>query len=92
MADLFIIIKRKYFDQIKAGAKKEEYREMTEYWSNRLIDRNYDNIIFQAGYQKESPRLKVKFNGVERKKITHEFFNNETKEVFAIQLGDKIYT
>ena len=86
MADLFIIIKRKYFDQIKDGSKKEEYREITQYWSNRLIDRQYDNVIFQAGYQKQSPRLKVKFKGVKIKQITHEFFNNEPKEVFAIQL------
>lgn len=88
MADLFIIIKRKYFHQIKSGIKTEEYRNITDYWSLRLTDRVYDVVVFQSGYRKDSPRVSVKFNGVIKKTIIHEFFNNKPTGVFAIQLGD----
>jgi len=34
---LFLILKRKWFDMILSGIKKEEYRELTPYWYNRLM-------------------------------------------------------
>lgn len=85
MKTLFIVIKQKYFDQIKAGTKKEEYREITEYWRKRLEGREYDYIIFQAGYRKNAPRLKVVWCGYYERKLIHEFFGNEEKQVFAIR-------
>jgi hypothetical protein len=37
MKKAFFIVKRQWFDMIKSGEKKEEYREITEYWVRRLI-------------------------------------------------------
>ena len=37
MKTLTLSLKKKWFDMIKAGAKKEEYREVNEYWAARLI-------------------------------------------------------
>lgn len=34
-------VKTEYFNQIKAGNKTEEYREVKEYWRKRLV-KNYD--------------------------------------------------
>lgn len=34
---LTLPIKKKYFDMILSGEKKEEYREIKEYWTNRLL-------------------------------------------------------
>jgi hypothetical protein len=86
MANLHIIIKRKYFDQIVSGEKKKEYRIVKPYWVNKLVDRSYDSIIFQAGYRKDSPRHIVPYTGYIIENITHEFFGNEEISVFAILL------
>ena len=36
MKTITLSLKRKWFDMIKAGVKKEEYREMKECWYKRL--------------------------------------------------------
>lgn len=37
MKTLTLSLKRKWFDMIKAGVKKEEYRVQNEYWIKRLL-------------------------------------------------------
>lgn len=76
---------RKWFDQIAAGTKKEEYREFKEYWYNRLVDKHYDRIIFRNGYSANAPIMEVEFKGVELKTITWD--SGITDEVFALKLG-----
>ena len=36
MKALYLPLKKKWFDMIKAGTKLEEYRECSEYWINRF--------------------------------------------------------
>lgn len=36
MATLTLPLKKKWFDLIKAGIKKEEYRECSDYWISRF--------------------------------------------------------
>ena len=38
MKTLTLSLKRKWFDMIKAGVKKEEYREIKPFWEKRLLD------------------------------------------------------
>lgn len=44
MRVLHLTLKKKWFDLIASGEKKEEYREIKEYWIKRLIsdDFNWD--------------------------------------------------
>ena len=37
MANLQLAVKGEYFDQIRRGDKKEEYRLVNEYWCRRLV-------------------------------------------------------
>lgn len=37
MKTLQLTIKKKWFDMIASGEKKEEYREIKQYWCNRLL-------------------------------------------------------
>lgn len=37
MRTIILPIKRKWFDMILAGEKKEEYREIKSYWASRLL-------------------------------------------------------
>lgn len=67
MKTLTLSLKKKWFDMIKSGEKKEEYRDgsMSFYWSNRLRERTktsdgwkygnfkqFDRIVFTLGYPK----------------------------------------
>ena len=64
---LYLPLKKKWFDMIKAGFKKEEYREFNEYWNRRLLWTNkypedrrekftglliFDTLVFTLGYPK----------------------------------------
>ena len=77
---LTLPIKKKWFDMIKSGEKKEEYREIKKYWFTRfknnmgclfddklIIHLAQGKVIFQNGYQKKAPKIMCKVN------ITTEF-------------------
>lgn len=62
---LILPIKKKWFDMIKSGEKKEEYREFKKYYHTRfkkIFGLNYKDktaeIIFRNGYAKMSPKIK----------------------------------
>lgn len=38
MKTLHLTLKKKWFDMIASGEKKEEYREIKPYWESRFID------------------------------------------------------
>lgn len=38
METLHLTLNKKWFDMILSGLKKEEYREIKEYWKTRLVD------------------------------------------------------
>jgi hypothetical protein len=67
---LTLPIKKKWFDMILSGEKKEEYREIKPYYTSRFeneleIDRfmygeDYLHIILRNGHSKSSPYMKVK--------------------------------
>lgn len=62
---LVLPIKKKWFDMIKSGEKKEEYRELKEYYGSRfgklgVGDNNVQEILFRNGYSKNSPTIKCK--------------------------------
>lgn len=77
---------KKWFDQIAAGEKIEEYREIKDYWRNRLIGKHYDAIIFRNGYSATAPTMTIVYKGLQQKTITWE--SGVTENVFALQLGE----
>lgn len=84
---LHLTLKKKWFDLIKSGEKKVEYREKKDYWTKRFFKSNgnelkpYDFIIFTNGYGKDKPKLKVEWKGIS----IGEF---EGKECWKIWLGE----
>lgn len=60
---LFMTLQRQWFDQIRKGVKKEEYREMKPYWKDRIEGREYDEIHFRNGYNPNSPAMRVQYLG-----------------------------
>lgn len=54
-------IKRRWFDMIRSGEKKEEYRDKTSYYDARLgdcIGREIE-VLFRNGYARTSPTVKA---------------------------------
>lgn len=72
--ELYLVLEKKYFNEILEGTKKQEYRDFTEFYIKRLgvsdkeghlIDtRDYDTIKFQMGYSKNAPQIIVECKGV----------------------------
>jgi len=98
MRKLILPLKAEYFDAIRDGTKKEEYRLANDYWSKRLIvggrrgilHRSFDGIVLTKGYPKRDDaerRLELPWLGFTRKKITHPHFGPDPVEVFAIDVS-----
>ena len=48
MKTLILPLKKKWFDMIKSGEKKEEYRETSGYWTSRLLKYSLGEICVAA--------------------------------------------
>ena len=68
---LILPIKKKWFDMIRSGEKKEEYREIKPYWTSRFNNMKFAEfkiiddevtflIVFRNGYSIFSPELKCR--------------------------------
>lgn len=87
MKTLHLVVNKKWFDQIKSGEKKEEYREVKPFWEKRL-SKEYDQILFQLGYSKNAPKMVLELIDKEQREIIHEHFGNIPIQVFVLKLGN----
>ncbi len=60
---LRMTLKWKWWDKIRRGEKKFEYREYRPYWISRLIDKAYDVIEFRNGYGSHRPKFYIDYLG-----------------------------
>lgn len=86
---LHLTLKKKWFDMIASGVKREEYREMKPYWNKRLMcaKKPYDKILFRNGYGRNAPRLLIEFTRMESGLGIVEWGAPEAQEVFILKLG-----
>lgn len=83
---LHLHVKSCYFEEIKAGVKKHEYRLANEYWRKRLLGRSYDAVVIYNAY-KPGPenRLEFPWNGVGLiANFTHPHFGAESVTVYSV--------
>lgn len=63
---LHLILKKKWYNMIESGEKKEEYREIKPFWQKRLQMPNlfdlvhYDTVTFHYGYSNRTMTFKIK--------------------------------
>lgn len=89
MANLQLAVNGEYFDQMKSGEKKFEYRLLNDYWRKRLVNREYDRLIITRGYPRADDmerRIDVPYRGYKLQSITHKHFGAEPVNVFAINV------
>lgn len=60
---LRLTLKRKWFDMIASGEKREEYREIKDWIISRLHGKTYDAVEFSNGYGAHVPKVTVEFLG-----------------------------
>ena len=77
---LHLTLYRKWFDQIAAGQKVEEYRTVSPYWKARIEGRKYDEIRFRNGYHKNAPFMRVEYKG-------WKFGTVHGDQVYVLKLG-----
>lgn len=102
---LHLTLKKEWFDLIKSGEKKEEYRLITPYWSKRfcefnkdekvyeLLENHFENVIFTLGYPSKDEcekRINVKVNKIIIGQGKEEWGAEPGVNYFIIKLGDII--
>jgi len=100
--NLNLTLKKKWFDMILSGEKKEEYREIKWYWKKRLVNwsrlvpytvyKDYETITFKNGYHKDAPTMVVEFKGINEGKAVPEWSDSWEDNVYVIKLGEIIST
>ena len=61
---LHLTLKRRWFDMIASGTKREEYREMKPYWNKRLSGQRFDAVHFRNGYSADAPAMLVELRDI----------------------------
>lgn len=84
---LNLTIKREYFDLIKSGEKKVEYRKISQYYVSRFKNRTYDRVIFRNGYAADSPRICMEVIGIQKRVVVK---RGRKYGWYEIHLGKKL--
>ena len=90
---LTLHLKNEYFNQIKAGTKREEYRLFKDYWKKRIHHNDFEFILLLCGYPKandHAKRLVCHYTGHEVKDIIHPEFGENPVRVFALFVDRKV--
>ena len=89
---LHLNLKGIYWDAIKKGEKKVEYRVRNYYWSKRLERREYDLIRLCRGYPRRGDDSKIiyrKWNGYRTGLLKHAEFGDEEVLVYLIDVSEE---
>ena len=108
MKILHLTLKKKWFDMIASGEKKEEYRETKDYWCKRFcnkewfkheistleqaIDKKYDVVTFKNGYSRNAPEITLECKGIKIGSGYKEWGAIYNDYYFIIKLGERIPT
>jgi len=90
-SQLVLHVRKVYFDQIKSGEKKFEYRERTPYWEKRLRGKSFQRIVICAGYPTlgEYDRIITRpWKGFQEARIIHPHFGPRMVDVFAVVVNE----
>lgn len=98
MRVLHLTLKKKWFNMIASGDKKEEYREIKKHWISRIIPsgnlvdpcRDFSAIEFKNGYGEDAPTLLVRCEGIDIGTGKENWGAEPGKEYFVIKLGNII--
>lgn len=82
------------------GEKKQEYREMSDFWRKRLVEyllqgdinapifKKFDTITFSNGYAKDRDQFVIELKEIQIGTGIEEHGAEKGKEYFVLELGD----
>ena len=92
MRVLHLVMKGVYFDQIRDGLKRDEYRLRSPYWRKRIEGKTFGRIDLSRGYAPkhcQDRHLSLTWRGYDVRMISHPQFGPHAVEVYAIRVrGD----
>lgn len=104
MKTLHLVLKAKWYDMIDRGEKKEEYREVKQYWMKRLIEDvgedeegdscchvfyvDYECVCFHRGYTSTTMTFEV--TSIDTGQGKTEWGAPADRNVFIIKLGERL--
>ena len=94
MKTLQLNLHKKWFDMILSGEKREEYRELSDYWKKRMQNvkkNNVRTITFSNGYAKNRRQIIVSLEYISIRNGIVEWGAERDKACFVLHLG-KIIT
>ena len=86
MKTLHLTLKKKWFDMVASGLKKEEYRTIKPYWTKRLSN-NFDAVLFRNGYGKNAPSVLVELKDLRTGRGWLKWGAPPNEEVYILELG-----
>lgn len=66
---LTLRIKRMWFDKIKSGEKKTEYREVKPFYQSRIEGKDLTHCRLIVGYSKDAPEMTLPIKSIKIKNI-----------------------
>lgn len=96
---LHLTLKKKWFDMILSGEKKEEYRAIKKYWQRRFcstIDYTYtqfkefDIIRFTNGYGKDKPTFDIELKEIVVDFGIEEWGGEYNEYYYVLKLGEVV--
>jgi hypothetical protein len=87
---LHLTLKRRWFEMIASGIKREEYRELKQYWDKRLRGRSFMEVHFRNGYGANAPKMIVQVCGLYMGFGRVEWGAPESGPVYVLRLGEII--
>lgn len=93
---LHLTLKKKWFDMILSGEKRQEYREYKEYWKKRFIipstyppicTLKYDTVVFKNGYSKKARKIELELAAIRVGFGNPEWGGDDKKLQFVLTLG-----
>lgn len=101
MKILYLILKDKWYDMIDSGKKKEEYREMKDYWYKRLTNffecgpvphqfKHFDVVQFRRGYAADAPVMRFEIKTMTEGLPRPEWSDGMKDNHFIIHLGKRL--
>lgn len=62
--EAYMVLKEVFYNRIKAGTKKTEYRDFTDYWVQRLLSHPLKTVKLNLGYTDEHMIFEIDWIGV----------------------------
>ena len=89
---LYLIVVKEVWDRIVSGEKTIEYREVTDYWSKRIHNKEYSYLRITNGYgNKTRPYRLYRYGGATRvMKNSIQHYSIPIPEEFIVESRDYI--